>query len=195
VYPIDERDTLVALNDVPGPRSGAPMPLVLADDTMLLLSYFPSDVSPGDDQNESSALLEFHVPLMHLLGPPNDEAIKGHPLWRRGLDSYAAYRVEQSSLLRRFATMNYVHPRNDPAMFDGFHHYILTFEDSTFECLAQSYTVSVETVASDEDRRRKMLALMQARDEALRSKTEAAINTYYLRRSRGWRRILNPLWR
>lgn len=109
------------------------------------------------------------MPLMHLLGPPNDEAIRGHPLWRRGLDSYRAYQVEQSSLLRRIAVMNYVHPRNDPASFDHFRHYILTFEDSTFECVAKSYTISIDRAASDDERWQCMLSVVHARNEALRS--------------------------
>ena len=170
MYPIDERDLVVELNDVPKPRGGAPMPLVLADDDVILvLSYFLQEAAVGEDRNAGVAILEFHAPLMHLLGPPNDEAMKGHPLWRRGLDSYGAYRVDQSSLLRRITVMNYVHPRNDPAAFDQFHHYILTFEDSTFECIAKSYTKSIDRAASDDERWRRMISLVRARNEALRS--------------------------
>ena len=100
----------------------------------------------------ASRFWSFQAPLMHLLGPPNVEAMKGHPLWRRGLDSYGAYRVEQSSLLRRIAVMNYVHPRNGLATFDQFDHYILTFEDSTFESVAKSYGKSIDRAASDDER-------------------------------------------
>ena len=93
MYPIDERDVVVELNDVPKPRGGAPMPLVLADDDVILvLSYFLQEAAVGEDRNAGVAILEFHAPLMHLLGPPNDEAMKGHPLWRRGLDSYLSGR-------------------------------------------------------------------------------------------------------
>jgi len=49
---------------------------------------------------------------MHLLGPPKDEATR------------ETYRVDQPSLLRHLAAMNYVHPQNDPAAFDNFRHYI-----------------------------------------------------------------------
>lgn len=45
MYPIDERDVVVELNDVPKPRGGAPMPLVLADDVILVLSYFLQEAS------------------------------------------------------------------------------------------------------------------------------------------------------
>jgi hypothetical protein len=138
-------------------------------------------------------MLQFHIPLMHVLGPPNDEAFRGHPLWRRGLDYYSAYRVEHSSLLRRVVAMNYVHPRNDPAAFDNFHHYIVTFEDSTFECLAQSYSSSVDRVASDDERYQRMWSIVQARNEALRCDHQTAGDTPPLAaRLRRWRAMLNP---
>lgn len=171
------------------------MPFVLADEGIVILSFFtPSNAAAvGEHRSTSAAILQFQIPLMHLLGPPNDEAIRGHPLWRRGLDYYSAYRVEHSSLLRRVAVMNYVHPRNDPAAFDNLQHYILTFEDSTFECIAQSYSSSVERVVSDDERYHLMLRVLHTRNETLRSEhqtpSDAPTMTARLRR---WRNTLNP---
>lgn len=173
MYPIDERDIVLEVDDVPKPRGGAPMPLVLADDNLLVLSYFVADRSPDADDSVRAAIVQFNLPLIHLFGPPNDEAIKGHPLWRRGLNSYAAYRVEESSLLRRLAAMNSVHPRNDASAFGRFHHYIVTFEDSTFECIAQSYTSAIEQFVSDDERYSRVLGTLRTRDDALRSEAKA----------------------
>ena len=101
------------------------MPFVLADEGAVILSFFaPPDTGVKEDRGASAAILQFHIPLMHLLGPPNDEAITGRPLCRRGLERYSAWRIEHASLLRRVAVMNYVPPRNNPAAFDDFHHYI-----------------------------------------------------------------------
>jgi hypothetical protein len=171
------------------------MPFVVADEGIVLLSFFtPSNAAVEEDRSATAAIMQFHIPLMHLLGPPNDEAIKGHPLWRRGLDYYSAYRVEHSSLLRRIAIMNYVHPRNDPAAFDKFHHYILTFEDSTFECVAQSYSSAVERVISDDERYQRTLGILHARNEAWRSGDQIAADTKTLTaRFRRWRNMLNRL--
>jgi len=47
-------------------------------------------------------------------------------------------RLEQ----RRLEGMNSVHPRHSAASFAGLHHYIITFHDSTFECVAERYTIS-----------------------------------------------------
>ena len=49
----------------------------------------------------------------HMFGPPNDEALRGHPLAGRGLRPYAAFEIRQSSWLRRLERMNSVHPRHD----------------------------------------------------------------------------------
>jgi len=63
--------------------------------------------------------------------------------------------------------MNYVHPRNEPAVFDKLHHYIFTFHDSTFECVAQSYTSSVYPIASEDERYALMMGMVKARDRKL----------------------------
>ncbi|HUJ21443.1 MAG TPA: hypothetical protein VLX58_07985 [Bryobacteraceae bacterium] len=194
MYPIDERDNVIELSDAPKPCGGAPMPFIVADEDILLLSYFTREDVPSDaDKKTGVAIVQFQLPIMHLLGPPNEEAIRGHPLWRRGLESYGTYRVEQSSLLRRIAAMNCVHPRNDPAAFDNFHHYIVTFHDSTFECIARSYTCDVEQVASEAERYERMLEIVKVRDERWRSGIRGVGEKPPLStRLRWWASALNP---
>lgn len=46
-----------------------------------------------------------------------DEAFRGHPLASRGLHPYAAFRVEDSSWVRRLECMNAVHDSHDPERF------------------------------------------------------------------------------
>jgi len=38
--------------------------------------------------------------------------------------------------------MNAVHPRHSDAHFAALRHFVLTFHDATFECVAASYSVS-----------------------------------------------------
>lgn len=193
VYPIDERDTITDLADLPKACAGAPAPLVLADEDILLLSYFmPASVAGEHDQKRSVAVVQFHRSLMHLLGPPNDEAIQGHPLWCRGLESYGAYQVNDSSLLRRVAAMNYVHPRNNPAAFDRLHHYIITFHDSTFECLAESYDFSIHEMPTEGDRYAYMTNVLRTRDERWRSEMHTQHKAPVGVRLRWWLSALNP---
>jgi hypothetical protein len=194
VYPIDERDKVFELPDVPKPCGGAPMPLVVADEDVLLLSYFVmQSASAQTEQKASIATIRFDRALMHLLGPPNDEAIKGHPLWKRGLDSYCMYRVDESSLIRRLAAMNYVHPRNNPALYDDFHHYVFTFHDSTFECVAQSYASVIDEIRDQSERCGRLAEMFRVRNERSRSEMFGILERPSFKvRLRWWIDLLNP---
>jgi hypothetical protein len=165
------------------------MPFVMADENILLLSYFLSGNRPDD---RKVAIVRFDWPLLHLSGPPNDEAIRGHPSWRRGLESYRVYRVEQSSLLRRLAAMNYVHPRNDPAAYDQDHHCIFTFHDSTFECIAQSYSFTIEQAPSGSERYERMVEMVRTRDNRWHSEFRATGKPPFRVRLRWLVNALNP---
>jgi hypothetical protein len=194
VYPIDERDTVVELTDVPQSCIGAPMPFVVADEHILLLSYIvQQNISPDTDSKCSVAIVQFLHPLMHVLGPPNDEAIQGHPLWRRGLESYAAYRVDQSSLVRRLSVMNSVHRQHNPAVFDRFHHYVFTFHDSTFECVAQSLSCVVEQLPTKGERYNLMVEMVKARDARWQSESRSLReDAPFTVRAKWWLNTLNP---
>jgi len=157
MYSVDNLDQVVKLDDVPRPEAGAPIPMVLADEDGLVLSYLLRQDTPNHfDSAETFALVRFRLPLMHLFGPPNDEALHGHPLWGRGLDFYGVFRVDHSSLIRRLALMNRVHPHHSWALFEKKHHYIFTFHDSTFECVAES--LDVEIVKSQVDQRHSRMS-------------------------------------
>src|SRR5512134_3046796 len=78
-----------------------------------------------------------------MFGPPNDEAFGGHPLAKRGLRPYSAAEVHKSSWLKLRIKMNSVHHRHSDALFAGLRHFIIAFHDSTFECLARAFTVSM----------------------------------------------------
>ena len=79
-----------------------------------------------------------------MFGPPNDEAFDGHPLASRGLTPYAEFEVIDSSWLRQLEKMNSVHPYHNRERFmANLHHFVFAFHDSTFECIAASFSVSI----------------------------------------------------
>jgi hypothetical protein len=153
-YTPDERDRVVLLADAPQSDAGAPLPVVLASDFRLLLVYllqqYPRDwdgtprVVGADTDDLPVAIVEFQQPYAHIFGPPNDEAIAGHPLCTRGLRTYGAYIVEESSWIRSLERMNSIHPYHKPGRFQLLRHYAFSFHESTFECAANDHTVSVE---------------------------------------------------
>ena len=153
MYLVDERDKVVDLENVPQSSVGAPLPLVLSDEHKILLAYIVQDTPPDWDgsyvrvvdpgtSGEPLALVEFRAYSSFMFGAPNDEAFAGHPLANRGLHPYGAFQIENSSWIRQLEQMNSVHPYHKPERFERLKHFVFTFHDSTFECVATGFTVS-----------------------------------------------------
>jgi hypothetical protein len=152
MYEVDRHDKVVALEGVPQSSIGAPLPVVVADELRLFLIYlvqiteldWDGTTARVVDANsiEPTAIVEFDLVTAHMLGPPNDEAFSGHPLAARGLTPYSAFRVEESSWIRRLERMNRVHRQHHQSRFMvDKTHYVFPFHDSTFECVARGFTV------------------------------------------------------
>jgi hypothetical protein len=135
MYTIDEQDRVVELDDIPQHETGAPLPHILASGDHLMLWYVV-----GPHANEI-AVIRFVHSRAHYLGSPNDEALNGHPLYSRGLRFYGVYEVTGSSWIRSLERMNRVHSRHDPRRFDKYRHFVFTFHDDTFECVAEGIEV------------------------------------------------------
>lgn len=151
MYPIDEVDRLLELPEVPRPEPGAPCPVLLAEENRLVLSYWLPETPPYPaDPTAPFAFIRFERPYFHSFGPPNDEALQGHPLSARGLEPCRVYQVAHSSLIRRLESMNAVHPCHSAALFADFRHYLFTFHDSTFECVAVGFQAYREYIHVDE---------------------------------------------
>lgn len=131
MYTIDESDRIRELTDLPQQCTGAPMPIILATENGLGLAFWLA----GDD--DAFAVIEFDRVLAHYFGGPNDEALRGHPLYERGLGHYGVYEVLASSWLRTMERMNRVHGSHNPSTFEGYRHFIFSFKETPFECLAK----------------------------------------------------------
>ena len=148
------RDLITKLEDVPQSSVGAPCPMVVASEHFLALIYFLQErEATWDgttvrviDPNSSGipvAVLKFFRPMAHTLGPPNDEAISGHPLYKKGLRPYSALLVNNSSWIDFYCKINSAHPHHNAKSFAAKRHYIMAFHDSIFECIADRYTIDV----------------------------------------------------
>jgi hypothetical protein len=153
MYEVDERDRVVEMKDVPQSSVGAPIPYVLADEFRVILAYYVQErefwreaagraVGP-ESLEEQVALVRFDLCHVHMFGPPNDEAFHGHPLAKRGLHPYGAFRIEESSWVRALERMNSVHSRHRPERFWKLQHLVFAFHDSTFECVCDGFDVRI----------------------------------------------------
>ena len=97
-----------------------------------------------------TGILEFKQLAKTKFGLPNDEAMPGHPLYEAGLDKigYGFVEVLDSTWIREEERMNQVKfPRSS---FNGVRHFIVMFHDSTFECLAVDFELTVSDAPTDE---------------------------------------------
>ncbi len=154
MYQIDEKDKVIELQDIPQSSVGAPLPIILSDEHKILLAYLlqntPEDwngttvkVVGVETENEPIAVVEFSRYASFMFGNPNDEAFHGHPLYERGLRPYGVFEIENSSWLRKLESMNSVHPYHKPERFEKYRHFVFAFHDSTFECVAESFEISI----------------------------------------------------
>lgn len=127
MYVID-RDQAIPLDLAPGPDAGGdPLPIVLAKDGAVILSYVAG--------RELTVMATFPVCRLHLFGGPDAQSLAEHPLHGRGLKPHGAFEVRDSSWARSQ---------------DGrWKHFVFTFRDSLFECLAND--IGVELIREDDD--------------------------------------------
>ncbi len=75
-------------------------------------------------------------------GYPNDEALGGHPLYRKGLEWYGMFEVLGSTWGQTISQQNRVtFPDSDYA--PNARHFIVTFKECTFEYLGGTFTATL----------------------------------------------------
>jgi hypothetical protein len=128
------------------------MPQILANDDSLVLAY---EMAPS---GEEYAIVKLILPRAHYFGPPNDEAMSGHPLAERGLGPYGVFEVRNSSWIRALEQMNRVHPSYNASRFRALRHFVLTFHDKTFECVADDAVLAGK--CPNDETAKELLGLM-----------------------------------
>ncbi|MEM5389955.1 hypothetical protein VSR68_41545 [Paraburkholderia phymatum] len=123
------------LGTVPMPASASTDPFVIADEGRVILIYriAPYELSRYGrfvQKEEPFCVVRFDGAVFQSLGPPNDEELVQHVLYAKGLRPYGAYEVLAPSLVLEWW------PNISPAI--ALRHFIFTFEDSSFECVASS---------------------------------------------------------
>ncbi len=134
---------------------GAPLPQLIMDDYRTFLSFCVREVDPNwegtyvkavsteDEIPQTLALVEFQRTVSVKFGSPNDEVFRGHLLEGKGRESYAAQIVINSPWLAEIEAINKVHTHYNPERWRNRKHYIFWFHDSTFECIAESFTIEL----------------------------------------------------
>lgn len=156
MYSVSTSDKPRRVSSAPQSSVGAPCPVLFAGEHTLRLAYYlepgrltgdwtsaPIRAARPGGPEELCAIVSFDRAYAHMFGPPNDEAFAGHPLAARGLEPYSVFEVEGSSWLHRLVQMNSVHPYHRAEQFKDFKHWVFSFHDTTFECIALSFTIDL----------------------------------------------------
>lgn len=133
-------------NDPPAMDIGAPEPLIKECGGTLWCAYRCANPGfPGWDSGESIgcpgfdeyfALLEFTGVEKFTLGPPSDDNLHKHPLYRRGIRRYGFYILLDSLELRPYI---------------GRYLWVVTFHDETLQVIAKEARVKsyrIEAISS-----------------------------------------------
>lgn len=133
-----EQDRVVLLDGVPSPAAETPEPFVVANERRVAIAYRIAEADfdrfgPFDDDDDPFCVVEFSAAAFHQFGPPNAEGLHAHPLAGQGLRGDSAHEIVNSSLV--------ADAWGPDAAEDGRRHYLLTFQDSTYECVASDCTV------------------------------------------------------
>lgn len=143
------------LTDLPVQDVGAPYPTVFKQDSWTVLGYFAKH-----DRRDQWAIVGFGAYAMSM-GMPNDEALDGHPLEERGLESYCNQEVINSPWIDALEQANRVHSGHDPARYAHLRHIIMTFHDSLFEVVTSRYEFEIID-PNQTDPHQRMLAWLRA---------------------------------
>jgi hypothetical protein len=163
VHTFKDRDRVHELDDVACPASGAPEPLVLANEDTLVVAYLSAGLTSGGAESAAPAgttIVVFHQCYAAHFGQPNDEAFATHPA-DQGLRPYGAFELEHSSWLRGLETRNRAHPHHDPEQFQRLRHWVWTFRDSVLECAALDY-VTMDVPGRPDEAVLRMHALLRS---------------------------------
>jgi hypothetical protein len=155
MFSLRSAERVVDLEGFPQSSVGAPCPAIVATEHSLAVLFYVDEPDPSWDGTdvrmvgvescgEPAAVVTFERPSIHTFGPPNDEVFAGHRLASNGLRSYGAFEILNSRWIRQLEKINSVHPRLDPKRYmEGKRHFILTFHDTTFECVARGYSIEL----------------------------------------------------
>ena len=116
------------------PEAGSSEALLIQTELSAFLTFGVRYATGDQTDCAGRALVEFPRCIITQFGYPNDEALPGHPLYAFGLKYYGIFEIMNPSWLKRIDQQNRVaFPK-----FDTYasRHFLITFHDSTFECLA-----------------------------------------------------------
>ncbi|KMQ67375.1 hypothetical protein ACM39_13100 [Chryseobacterium sp. FH2] len=132
---------------------GSPSPTILSNDTELFVAFYADKEGSSTIPQVRNTVydtgvfaLKFKMYLKYTFGLPGEETIQGHPYSKLGLQSYSFYELRNSDLIKSLQEIENVHSEYNPERWKKYKHFILTFHDNMFECVAQDFEIREENI-------------------------------------------------
>ncbi len=136
-------DEVVPLDIGFEPEAAVSGPALVQTDRVALLTFNAVRMKAGKRVSAGTGIIEIQRCSVTRFGYPNDEALGGPPLAKKGLGASGVFEVLRSSWVREKTEQNRVcFPR---APDSKQRHFVLTFHDSTFECIADDLRPTLST--------------------------------------------------
>lgn len=122
---------------------GAPEPIVLSNDDKLFLGFYGNKYEAMQEQieNSNTVTVKFSGYIKYTFGIPTNETLHGHRYYSLGLRSYGFYELENSDLIGEIIKIERIHTNFDREKWKKYKHYIISFHDNLFECVAKDFEV------------------------------------------------------
>ncbi|MGV0755488.1 hypothetical protein ACTS95_03850 [Empedobacter brevis] len=112
---------------------GSPSPKILSDSNNLFLNFMV------DDENFNTITLKFLNYHIYKIGYPGNETLCYHPYTELGINSSDFYLVNDSMWMNELREIDKNHPYFSDKKWNSLNHYIITFHDDLFECIAKGF--------------------------------------------------------
>ena len=116
---------------------GAPSPTIISNDNKLFIIFYSAEAV----RNDEIVVVSFKFCTTYRFGSPSNETIQGHPYYALGLRSGGFYELKNSDLIKQLQSVASIHPNHNAARWQKCRHFILTFHDNMFECVAEDFEV------------------------------------------------------
>ena|SRR5690606_5599087 len=130
---------LVEIKNIIKMDNGGTSPIVISNENYLYLIFYKDISQQSNNKYDDKYIMKFDLYLKYNFGIPNNESLYHHPYNKLGIESYSFYELKQSPLLEEMKSIEKQHPYYNENNWLGYKHFIITFHDSMFECIAKDY--------------------------------------------------------
>ncbi|MES1221433.1 MAG: hypothetical protein ABUT20_38385 [Bacteroidota bacterium] len=145
---------LIEIKDLFDMDFGSPSPTIISNDNELFIAFYADKESTSTIPQVRNTIydtgifaLKFKMYLKYTFGLPGEETMQGHPYSKFGMKPYSFYELRKSDFIKSLQDIEKVHPAYNPEKWKMYKHYILTFHDNMFECIAQGFEVREENTS------------------------------------------------